>query len=54
MAEFYEVPEDSIKNAHKRHKDEFELDGVTVLRHKALRDARVSLTLASKTSQAIA
>ncbi|MEO0538541.1 MAG: DNA-binding protein [Cyanobacteria bacterium P01_A01_bin.123] len=53
MAGFYEVPEDSIKKAYTRHQDEFVQDGAKVLRGKALRDARDTVSLASKTSQAI-
>lgn len=49
MAEFYEVPEDTIKTCLKRNREEFEADGVTVLRGKArvsrLREVRVNMNL---------
>lgn len=50
VAEFYEVPEETINTNFKRHKDEFYCDGVTLLRGIDLSDARFIMNLASKTS----
>lgn len=38
MAEYYEVPEDTVGKVYRRNKDEFALDGVKVLRGKDLKD----------------
>ncbi len=51
VAEFYEVQVATIDKNYKRHKKEFELDGVEVLRGMALNDARDILSLASTSSQ---
>ncbi len=51
VASFYEVPAETIDTAFKRHKLEFESDGVKVCRGEELRDARFTLNLASKSSQ---
>ena len=51
VAEFYEVQVATIDKNYKRHKKEFDLDGVEVLRGKALNDARDILSLASTSSQ---
>lgn len=53
LAEYYEVSEDVIRDNIRRHKDEFELDGLKVLRGKELSHARETISLASKTSQAV-
>ena len=52
MADFYEVPEASIRQALSRHSDEFEFDGVKLLKNKSLRDVRDILSLTSKAPQA--
>lgn len=51
LAEFYEVPIETIDTNYQRNKDEFESDGVEVLRGKDLKDARFIMNLASKSSQ---
>lgn len=51
IAEFYKVQVATIDKNYKRHKKEFALDGVEVLRGKALNDARDILSLASTSSQ---
>jgi len=38
VANFYEVPEDTVQTAIKTNRDEFESDGLKVLRGKELRD----------------
>jgi hypothetical protein len=38
MAEFYQVPEDTVQSVIKGHRDEFNADGLKVLSGKALRD----------------
>jgi hypothetical protein len=38
LAEFYEVPEETINKVYQRHKDELDEDGVRLLRGKALSD----------------
>ncbi|WP_392534315.1 hypothetical protein [Nostoc sp. C117] len=50
VAEFYEVSEETIDANFKRHRDEFEADGIRLLRGQALNDARCIMHLASKTS----
>lgn len=52
VAEFYEVSTDVLKDNIRRHRSEFESDGLKALRGKALRDASEIISLASKTSQA--
>jgi len=51
LAEFYEVPVATIDSNYKRHTEEFESDGVEVLRAFDLKDARGIMPLASTTSQ---
>jgi len=38
VAEFYEVPEDTVQTAIKVNRDEFESDGLRTIRSKALKD----------------
>ncbi|XHX78515.1 MAG: hypothetical protein RBJ76_00825 [Stenomitos frigidus ULC029] len=38
VAEFYEVPEDTVQTAIKVNRDEFESDGLRTIRGKALKD----------------
>jgi hypothetical protein len=52
VAEFYEVTEDAVRQSYSTHKSELEADGVKVLVHKALRDARELFSLPSKASHA--
>ncbi|MBE7386263.1 MAG: hypothetical protein F6J95_033345 [Leptolyngbya sp. SIO1E4] len=52
VAEFYEVSTDVLKDNIRRHRNEFESDGLKALRGKALKDASEIISLASKTSQA--
>ncbi|MEG4133075.1 hypothetical protein QUA41_31060 [Microcoleus sp. Pol11C1] len=40
MAEYYEVPADTLRKVLKRHRDELDSDGVKVLRGKALDEVR--------------
>jgi hypothetical protein len=54
VAEFYEVPINTVKSAVKYHKTEFDADGLKVLRGRELKDARLKFNLASKTSQSLA
>jgi hypothetical protein len=51
IAEFYEVSEDVVRDNTRRHRDEFESDGLKVVRGKALKDVREIISLASDTSQ---
>jgi hypothetical protein len=51
LANFYDVSVDSIDKNYQRHKDEFDIDGVEVLRGKDLKDGRDILSLPSKSSQ---
>lgn len=51
LAEFYEVSIDAIDKNYQRFKDEFESDGVKVLRNKDLNDVRDILSLTSKSPQ---
>ncbi len=53
LAQFYEVPVGTVRPLLKPHKEEFETDGVKVLRSKALKDARCLIQLPSETSQAL-
>lgn len=53
LAQFYEVPVGTVRPLLKPHKEEFEADGVKVLRAKALKDARCLFQLPSETSQAL-
>lgn len=56
MVAFYEVSTDAIESALRRHRDEFESDGLTTLKGrqlKAFKDASACMTEASKTSQLI-
>lgn len=52
IAEFYEVTTDVVRDNIRRHRDEFESDGLKVLRGKSLKDARKTLSRAFDTSQA--
>ena len=51
LADFYEVPVATVDSNYKRNKDEFDSDGVEVLRGECLREARGIMPLASSTSQ---
>ncbi len=51
VAQFYEVPEGSLRKLLKFHREEFESDGLKTIRGKALSDARYLWSLPSKTSQ---
>lgn len=51
LADFYEVPVSTIDSNYQRHKDEFILDGVEVLRGKDLTEVRRILPLTSSTPQ---
>jgi hypothetical protein len=53
LAQFYEVPVGTVRPLLKPYKEEFEADGVKVLRAKALKDARCLFQLPSETSQAL-
>ncbi|MBD2569875.1 hypothetical protein [Anabaena lutea] len=53
VAEFYEVPEETIDTSFKRHRDEFQSDGVQVLRGKALEDVRFIMNLTSSKAPSI-
>lgn len=50
LASFYEVSGEIVKKAVQRHKKELTSDGLKVLKGKALKDARDSLSLAEKIS----
>jgi hypothetical protein len=47
MAEYYEVPVETIKTVLLRNRDELELDGLKVLKGKALKDVRFTMNLTS-------
>jgi hypothetical protein len=47
MAEYYEVPSATLRQLLKRHRDELESDGVTVLRGKDLNEVSDILSLTS-------
>jgi hypothetical protein len=49
LADFYEVPINTIDTNHQRHKDEFDADGVEVLSGKDLREVRLIMSLTSST-----
>lgn len=49
LADFYEVSEEVIDKNYQRHKDEFDADGVKVLRGKDLKEVRDILSLTSST-----
>jgi hypothetical protein len=53
LADFYEVPVETIDSNHKRYRDEFEADGVEVLSGKDLNDVRSMLDLTSKSPKEI-
>lgn len=56
MAGFYEVSADAVESALRRHRDEFESDGLKTLKGrqlKAFKDASAFSTEASKTSQLV-
>ena len=54
MADYYEVPVDTVKSAIKNNRDEFVSDGLKVLRGKELKDVRLMIDLALDASQATA
>lgn len=54
IADFYEVDEDTIRQVVSRHRDEFESDGLKVLRGKDLRDVRDMMSLTQDTPKALA
>lgn len=54
LAEFYEIPDASIRQLLKTHREEFELDGLRLLKGKVLKDARDVLLLPLTASQATA
>ncbi|MEG4406401.1 hypothetical protein [Microcoleus sp. MON2_D5] len=45
MADYYEVPVETVRTVFKRHRDELDSDGVKVLRGKALSEVRVIMNL---------
>ena len=47
IAEFYEVSEDTIRKTVSRHRDEFEFNGLKVLRGKALKNIKEILSLST-------
>ena len=47
MAEYYEVPTETVRTVLKRHRDELESDGLTILRGKALKEVRFMMNLTS-------
>ncbi len=49
VSEFYEVPEENVRQLLKTYRDELESDGLKTLRGKALNDVRDLLSLTSKT-----
>ncbi|MGK7898104.1 MAG: hypothetical protein AB4372_31920 [Xenococcus sp. (in: cyanobacteria)] len=51
VAQFYEVPEQNLRQLLKTHRSEFASDGLKAIRGKALKDARELWSLPSKTSQ---
>lgn len=51
MAEFYEIPVDTIRSVVSRHKEEFVSDGLKVLKYKALKEVREILSIHPATSQ---
>jgi hypothetical protein len=53
VAEFYETDVETVQKLCQRHRDEFEADGLKVLRGQDLRDAVDILSIPSKTSQAL-
>jgi hypothetical protein len=48
VAEFYEVPLDTVKSVVKYHRSEFDADGLKVLAGKELSSARLKFNLANK------
>lgn len=52
MAEFYEVSEDVVRDNIRRYRDEFELDGLKVVKDVELKDVSEMISLTSKTPQA--
>jgi hypothetical protein len=51
LADFYEVSVENIDSNYQRHKDEFESDGVEVIRGLGLKEAKRIMRLPSTTSQ---
>jgi hypothetical protein len=49
VAEFYEVPLDTVKSAVKYHRSEFDADGLKVLTGKELSSVRLKFNLTNKT-----
>ncbi len=54
VATFYEVLEATVRQVAKRHNDEFVVEGLKVLKGKALKDVRDAMSLSSDTPQAMA
>ncbi|MEO0375516.1 MAG: DNA-binding protein [Cyanobacteria bacterium P01_A01_bin.17] len=52
IAEFYEIPEGTVKTVFRDHRNEFLSDGTKSFKGKELRDVRAIIALASQTSQA--
>ncbi|MFN6539344.1 MAG: hypothetical protein RM021_023740 [Nostoc sp. EkiNYC01] len=52
VAEFYEVSEDAVDANLKRHRDEFDLDGVKLVRSEELEFVRDIMSLTNKTRSA--
>lgn len=51
MAEYYDVPTETVRTVFKRHRDELDSDGVKVLRGKALSEAKFIMNLAPSTDK---
>lgn len=51
MAEYYEVPAETVRTVFKRHRDELDSDGVKVLRGKTLSEAKSIINLAPSTDK---
>lgn len=51
MADYYEVPAETVRTVFKRHRDELDSDGVKVLRGKALSEAKFIMNLAPNTDK---
>lgn len=52
IAEFYEVSNDVVRDNLRRHRDEFDSDGLKLLKGKALKDVREIISLTPDTPQA--
>lgn len=51
MAEYYQVPAETVRTVFKRHREELDSDGVKVLRGKALSEAKFTMNLAPNTDK---